>query len=233
LDFAMLRNDKLAMFPELTRDDVFMTATQRLWLRWPRPEDAAALARIGGDERVAAMIASWPIGATEGFARERVAAMRASNAAGTGLIFVIAPKKAWQSAIGLIGFNVVQSPQGVSLEGGYHLAPEAWGQGFMSEALKGVVDTTRLLTTIPRMTARVMPQNFASAAVLVKNGFKKTGTSTMTTPFRGSFPVDSYARELRVIGKVAPQRMPEIVTMTAHARHARLRRIETKAHSVS
>ncbi len=28
------------MFPDLTRDDVFRIETKRLWLRWPRIQDA-------------------------------------------------------------------------------------------------------------------------------------------------------------------------------------------------
>ena len=34
------------MFPDLARDDVFRLETARLWLRWPRAADAAALHRF-------------------------------------------------------------------------------------------------------------------------------------------------------------------------------------------
>ena len=34
------------MFPDLARDDVFRLETSRLWLRWPRMGDAAAIERF-------------------------------------------------------------------------------------------------------------------------------------------------------------------------------------------
>jgi RimJ/RimL family protein N-acetyltransferase len=191
------------MFPELTRDDVFMIGTKRLWLRWPMVADAAELARLSGDPRVASLTASWPIGATEAFARRRIDGMRQANADGNALALVIAERGAWSKPIGVIGFQVAAGSGGAVASGGYHLAPEHWDQGYASEAMAGLVPMIRLLTRIARLTASVMPDNTASARVLVKNGFRKTGSGAAKTEHRGTFTLDHYARDLRLIGEVA------------------------------
>jgi RimJ/RimL family protein N-acetyltransferase len=189
------------MFPEFTRDEVFMIATERLWLRWPRAADAADLARISGDPRVAAKTATWPIGADVSYARERIARIRSDNANGTGFAFAITERSHWQKSIGLIGFKVLDGTQGAVAGGGYHLDPAHWGKGYATEAMAGLIANLRLLTRIARLSASVMPSNRASASVLLKNGFEPSGAGTMSTEFRGSFAVEHFARDLRLIGR--------------------------------
>jgi RimJ/RimL family protein N-acetyltransferase len=186
----------ITAFPELTRDEVFMIGTRRLWLRWARLDDADALARIGGDVRVASKIATWPVGAKPALARERIAKARAANADGTGFAFVIVRREAWDHPIGLMGFSGITEDNGLVATGGYHLDPDYWGRGYASEALAGVVCMIRLLTRIRALRASVMPGNTASARVLEKSGFSKVGTGTLTTEFRGTFPVVNYERRL-------------------------------------
>ena len=186
----------VAAFPELTRDEVFMIGTRRLWLRWPRMDDADALARIGGDPRVALNIGTWPVGGTAAFARERIEQTRAANAVGTRFAFSIVRREAWNEPIGVIGFNSACSDDGLIAAGGYHLDPGHWGQGYASEALAGIVSMIRLLTRVRVLKASVMPHNTASARVLEKSGFVKSGASTLTTAFAGTFPVIDYQRRL-------------------------------------
>ena len=76
-------------FPPITRTDVFMIGTKRLWLRWPSLQDAPRLARIGGDPLVARRTATWPEGASEAYCTERIERMRAANADGSSLAFAI------------------------------------------------------------------------------------------------------------------------------------------------
>jgi RimJ/RimL family protein N-acetyltransferase len=186
-------------FPEITRDEVFMIGTKRLWLRWPRAEDAAELARIGGDPRVAARTGTWPIGADAAFAMTKIETQRARNASGAGFAFVIAPRRQWAQPIGLIGFNAVADAAVPTVVGGYHLAPERWGLGLMSEALAGMVEMIRLLTPVAILRASVMPDNPASAHVLRKAGFERVGVSLMTTEPRGTFPVETFERRLSAV----------------------------------
>ncbi len=48
------------MFPDLARDDVFRLETTRLWLRWPRVADAAAIERYSSRWEVARCTARIP-----------------------------------------------------------------------------------------------------------------------------------------------------------------------------
>lgn len=188
------------MYPEITRDEVFMIGTKRLWLRWPRNADASHVATFSGDPRVATSTGSWPVGATESFARERIALARTMNSDGAGLGLVIARRSQWERPIGFIGVGIKHDDRGSFGYVGYHLAPEHWDRGYMSEALKGVIDMTRLLSRLPRLRASVMPHNTASADVLRKNGFRYAGHGEIDSPFLGTFEVDHYERDLRAIG---------------------------------
>lgn len=188
------------MYPEITRDEVFMIGTNRLWLRWPQLGDAGLLAELSGDPRVATMIASWPVGASEAYARERVGDMRVSNAKGTSLALVMTKRSNWQVPIGLVGIKLEQDDRGTYGHLGYHLSPDHWERGYASEAVKGLIEMTRLLTRIPRLRASVVPDNTASAEVLRKNGFAFAGSGKFETRFRGTVEVDHFERDLRAIG---------------------------------
>ena len=48
------------MFPDLTRDDIFRLETERLWLRWPRASDAAAITAFASLPEVAQMTDAIP-----------------------------------------------------------------------------------------------------------------------------------------------------------------------------
>lgn len=55
---------------------------------------------------------------------------------------------------------------------GYRLLPRCWGQGIATEALGLLIDWLFHKTPVRILTASVMPENLASAAVLKKNGFR-------------------------------------------------------------
>ena len=48
------------MFPDLTRDDVFRIETRRLWLRWPKVQDAAAIERVHSNRTIAELTGVIP-----------------------------------------------------------------------------------------------------------------------------------------------------------------------------
>lgn len=183
------------MFPDLTRDEVFMIGTQQLWLRWPRLDDAINLARIGGHPVVAAMTATWPVGCDAALARERITTYRTCNAAGTALSLVIAERHQWSRAIGLIGISV--DADGVSGKLGYHVAPAYWGHGYATEAVAGLVSMTGLLTRLRVVRAGVRPDNPASMRVLEKNGFSRVGIGVFESPLKGPIDVVRFERMLR------------------------------------
>lgn len=84
-------------------------------------------------------------------------------------------RKTDRRAIGAIGVKGQPDAQG-RLDIGYGLNPEAWNQGYATEAVRAL--TARLLgrPDVRVVTAETAVDNPASARVLEKSGFVQTGT---------------------------------------------------------
>ncbi|MGB8277135.1 MAG: GNAT family N-acetyltransferase [Methylovirgula sp.] len=169
-------------FPDLTCDDIFRLETKRLWLRWPRATDAAALAAFAGLSEVARMTANIPHPYPPREADRFILMSRAENAAGAALHLALAQKTATRPVIGLVSAVMTETGEA---EIGYALAPQAWGKGFATEAVKTVIDAVFSLTETPRICANSRLGNFASRRVLEKAGFTYIDTGLDVLPARG------------------------------------------------
>jgi RimJ/RimL family protein N-acetyltransferase len=170
------------MFPDLARDDVFRLETARLWLRWPRVSDAAAIARFCGLWEVARFTARIPHPYPQGSAERFIFAARESNAAGRDLTLVMTPIRGKPEAIGSISLES-RGPDRLAL--GYVLAPEAWGKGLASEAVTATIEAGFTLTKAVEIFASVRVENTPSRRVLEKAGFAYLGTGPQGAPARG------------------------------------------------
>lgn len=178
------------MFPEIARDDVFRIETKRLWLRWPRVADAAAMARYAGEKAVAEMTANIPVGMTDSDAVAFVLGAREANAEGQGLTLVLTPQRRPDDAIGVVSIVPGASIHPVI---GYWLAEPFWGQGIATEAAQALIDAAFGLTGAKALSATVMPLNTASRRVLKKCGFGYVGAGMTDAPARGgSTAVDFF-----------------------------------------
>ena len=180
------------MFPALTHDDVFRIETARLWLRWPMQADAQTIAAFAGRPEVARMTATWNIGVSVAEVRRRIDQSRQLNRAGRALRLVIALKERPANAIGQLG---VDAMAGGRLGLGYHLAPEFWNRGLMSEAVAALVDHSFYLTPVEHIQAQVRLCNPASAKVLTKCGFKSAGVEWSDTLVHGQIAKERYVIE--------------------------------------
>ncbi len=181
------------MFPDLTRDDIFRLETKRLWLRWPRASDAAAITAFAALPQVAQMTASVPHPYPAKEADRFIFKARAENAEGKALHLAIARKSGSQPVFGIVSAkaNGVQE-----VEIGYALAPEMWGKGFATEAVKMVVDTIFALTPALRILANSRVNNPASRRVLEKSGFAYLDSGLDMLPARGGLhPCDRFRLE--------------------------------------
>ncbi len=170
------------MFPDLASDDVFRLETARLWLRWPRASDAAALHRFCSLWEVARYTARiahpYPPGSAERF----IYAAREGNASGRDLTLVLAPKKGKREVIGSISLE----SRGLDrLTLGFALTPEFWSKGLATEAAWAMVKTGFGLTPAVEILASVRIENGASRRVLEKCGFALAGTGLQGAPARG------------------------------------------------
>lgn len=176
------------MFPDLAKDDVFRLETARLWLRWPRAADAAAIHRFCSMWEVARYTARiahpYPIGSAERF----IYAAREGNASGRDLSLVMTPKKGKREVIGSL---TLESRGTDRLTMGFALSPEAWGKGLATEASQAVVNIGFELTSVVEILATVLVENDASRRVLEKCGFALVSTGMRGAPARGGL-VESH-----------------------------------------
>lgn len=178
------------MFPELTRDDVFRLETRRLWLRWPRMADSAAILRLAGEKAVAEMTASiphpYPSQAVEPF----IFATRKGNALGEHLVLAITPRSKPNELIGMIGAH--KQASGTPFIG-YWLGTPHWNKGYATEAVQGLIDTLFSLVEVPAIDADTRVINPASRRVLEKSGFRSEGSFLKALPARGGlFPCEQF-----------------------------------------
>jgi RimJ/RimL family protein N-acetyltransferase len=170
------------MFPDLARDDVFRLETARLWLRWPRASDAAAIHRFCSVWEVARYTARIPHPYPPGSAERFIYSAREGNASGRDLTLVMTPKRGKLDAIGSIS---LESRGGDRLTLGFVLAPEQWGKGLTTEATRALVKTGFGLTDAVEILANVRVENDSSRHVLETCGFEITTTGLKGAPARG------------------------------------------------
>ena len=170
------------MFPDLARDDVFRLETPRLWLRWPRIRDAAAIHKFCSRWEVARFTARIPHPYPAGSAERFIYAAREANSAGRDLTLVMTPIRGKSDAVGSIS---LESRGTDRLALGFALAPEVWGKGLATEAAERVIGAAFTLTRTVEILASVRVENQASQTVLGKCGFVRIGTGLKGAPARG------------------------------------------------
>jgi RimJ/RimL family protein N-acetyltransferase len=87
-----------------------------------------------------------------------------------GLFVVI--RSADDRAVGGVGFHGPPGADG-SVEIGYELAPSARGAGYATEAVRAVCELALADAEVRAVTARTLPGNSASQAVLLRCGFRQ------------------------------------------------------------
>ena len=171
------------MFPDIAKDDVFRLETSRLWLRWPRLRDAAAIERYCANWEVARWTARIPHPYPKGSAERFVYAAREANTLGRDLTLALAPVAAPARAIGAISLERRGADR---LTLGYALAPEVWGRGYATEAVSVMVRWAFALSHVAEIDASVQVDNAASRRVLEKAGFSHVGRALRGAPARGA-----------------------------------------------
>lgn len=141
--------------------------TQRLLLRPAWPEDAEALFGGIADKGVVRNLARAPWPYLPAHAREFV--MRGQDPRTPSFLLTL-PGNDGSRIIGSAGLG--ECAEGVEL--GYWIARPYWGQGYATEAARGVIEVARLLG-YGHLSAGHFTDNPASGRVLRKLGFRPTG----------------------------------------------------------
>ena len=145
--------------------------TQRLLLRPAWPEDAEALFGGIADQGVVRNLASAPWPYLPEHAREFV--MREQDARFPRFL-ITRPGPRGSELVGCIGIDETDG----EVEIGYWIARPFWGQGFATEAARGVLEVARLLGH-RQIVAGHFTDNPASGKVLRKLGFIPTGKTAL------------------------------------------------------
>ena len=183
------------MFPDLTRDDVFRIETKRLWLRWPRIQDAVAVARLASNPHIAEMTGVIPHPYPKGEAERFIFDARKKNAIGTMLSFAIVNRHKPDLFMGRIGSRILPTRPGRAARCslGYWLGQPYWGEGYATEAAHGLIDAIFSFTDIGEIQASTRVVNPASRRILEKCGFQFVGSEMMELPeLRGAVSVDTF-----------------------------------------
>ncbi|MCA0400908.1 MAG: GNAT family N-acetyltransferase [Proteobacteria bacterium] len=195
------------MFPELFRDDVFTLETPRLFLRWPKAADQAAIVEFAGDRRVAEMTTHIPHPYPPEEAMRFILAAREANTGGDALRLAIVHRREPKKLIGMIGLQARDSDGAREL--GYWLGVPHWGQGLMTEAAQAIIDAAFLYSGLKAVKANVRVTNAASRKVLELCGFQYEGGGMIHHSVRGdSMPADGYRLTRDVWASLKGWRMP-------------------------
>lgn len=146
--------------------------TERFTLRAPVLQDADDVFRILGDPQVTRYFGTLPMKTREEAVR-RIASQQRAFDEGTGIRWAIVDRRTGRY-LGSCGFWRLV-PEHSRAELGYELAPEAWGQGVMTEALAAVLEFGFGGMGLHSVEAHIHPENTGSRRVLEKLGFTREG----------------------------------------------------------
>ena len=147
--------------------------TARLRLRPIERSDASAIQREAGAREIADTMISIPHPYPANEAERYVARQQIEREAGRAVTFSII-HKAEGRFCGLVELRDIDREHSLG-ELSFWLAVDAWGQGYMSEAVQAVVRYGFEGLGLNRLYAYQMLRNPASGRVLEKNAFKQEG----------------------------------------------------------
>jgi len=146
--------------------------TKRLLLRPPEQSDSSAIQKAAGIREIADTMISLPHPYPLGEAERYIVRQMAEREAGHSVTFIIEQKT--EGFCGLIELREIDHIHSQG-ELSSWLKMEAWGRGYMSEAVQALVGYGFENIGLNRLYAYHMLRNPATDRVLEKNGFKQEG----------------------------------------------------------
>lgn len=166
-----------------------MLLAARLLLRPPQADDAAAIAALADNPRIAFQTARMPYPYTQAHARDWIA-RQADTASET--VFVALHRQSGE-VLGAAGFGVLDAGEA---ELGYWIGEPYWGRGYATEAATAVIDHAFDARDVPRLMGRCRTGNPASQRVLEKCGFTYRGPGTVhSRALKATLPTHDFVLE--------------------------------------
>lgn len=143
--------------------------TRRLVLRAPIRGDVPDLVRLADNKRIAEVLSRLPSPYTrvDAVAFVEIFAQRADERP-----FAITLDGRF---IGVVGFTFAE---GLAPELGYWLGEPHWGKGYMTEAVKGLIEAAQETGQFKLIRAQALASNAGSLNVLEKSGFRRIRSGT-------------------------------------------------------
>jgi len=166
----------MAKTAEQHHDQDATVETARLILRPLQDDDAAGLAAIANDIRIASMLGTMPH--PYGLEDARAFLARVAEMPADAACFAIVRKDSGE-VIGTTGYGPAHGlPEGAAPETdfGYWLGVDHWGQGFATEAATAAVAHAFTVSGQTLISTDHQVTNPASRRVLEKVGFRPVGT---------------------------------------------------------
>jgi RimJ/RimL family protein N-acetyltransferase len=155
-------------------------ATRRLVLRAPIRGDVPDLVKLADNRNIADQLTRLPSPYT---AADAIAFVEIFSQRADQRPYAITLDG---NLIGVTGFSFTE---GRPPELGYWLGEPYWGQGYATEAVKGVIEAAQATGQFRLIAARALARNTASLNVLEKAGFRKVGETTAESGERQGEPV--------------------------------------------
>jgi RimJ/RimL family protein N-acetyltransferase len=165
--------------------------TARLILREPRLDDAAEMAVLANNRKIAEMTALIPHPYAVEDAMQWISSLPAETSHWN---FAIVERESGK----LVGGCGYGKRHDLGPEIGYWIGEPYWGRGYATEAMRAVVDHLFTATALDEIAAGCRVTNIASRRVLEKCGFQWTGVALFRVRALGaSVPADQFKLERR------------------------------------
>ena len=170
--------------------EIFRTARLRVRPWTASESDVAAAFAIYGDPEVKRYLfsgsADADVDVTRAWLTQFVAEADPASSTGSWAVELLDDG----AVVGTAILKPVDMNGVVDIEIGFHLARSVWGRGYATELAIGLLAYGFATFAVPRIISFAQPDNAASRRVLVKSGFRETGTGE----FKG-VPVVTYVIE--------------------------------------
>jgi len=159
--------------------------TERLLIRQITQADAPNLFALRTDERVMQYV-NRPRPQSVEHIKNLITQMNQMIAENISINWGIFLQTAPQNLLGMISFHRIEKEH-YRAEIGYILHPNYWGQGIVSEGIKGLLAFGFNEMGLNSIEAHIRPENGASRQVLLKNHFVKEASLRQNVYFEGRF----------------------------------------------
>ncbi|MFW9974204.1 MAG: GNAT family N-acetyltransferase [Candidatus Thorarchaeota archaeon] len=163
--------------------------TERLVLRQLTADDSEVWFQSLSDDEIAELVGMEPLKTIDEI-REIIDSFTDRFNERAGMAWAITLKES-NEFIGTCSYEKIDN-QNHSGEIGYDLLKEYWGLGFMTEALRAIIDYGFVHLKLNRIEAHTASDNTASRNLLKRLGFYEEGTFRESSFYKGEFKDDSY-----------------------------------------